>query len=204
MRNSGGRALGGEPKANPGGNYDLNRAPHETSGKLWKFVEPTSRKSVLECKVVTFDKSEILKAQTGCIQKVSKTAALAGADDTNHRYRLLRARQHRQCCRCASNQTNKVAPPHCRPGSRQNDLSYRAGPHHWKRHVRRCDRFVLKCVARPTSMGETIHDQPTHRLQLRAVALDDRGRAIAHLYVSLFGLPAPHRSRDEQPGALSA
>src|SRR5262245_46169816 len=51
---------------------------------------------------------------------------------------------------------------------------------------------------------ETVHDQPTHVLQLRAVAPDDRGRAIAHLYVSLPGLPAPHRSRDEQSGALSA
>src|SRR5215510_7415657 len=102
MWNRGGSAFGGEPRTNASRNYDRDPPPHETAGKLWKFVEPASRKRVLELKVLTFDKSEILKAQTGCIQKVGKTAALAGANNTDHRYRLLRARQHRPCRRTAN------------------------------------------------------------------------------------------------------
>ena len=72
MRNSGGRALGGEPRTNAGRNYDRDPPPYEIAGKLWKLVEPTSRKRVLDLKVLTFDKSEILEAQTECSQKVGK------------------------------------------------------------------------------------------------------------------------------------
>src|SRR5262245_48243259 len=91
MGNSRGGAFGSEPRTNASRNYDRDRPLHETAGKLWKFVEPTSRKRVLELEVLTFDESEILETQTGCNQKVGKTAALAGTDNTDHRYRLLRA-----------------------------------------------------------------------------------------------------------------
>ena len=115
MRNGGGRAPGGEPRTNAGRNYDRDRPPHKIAGKLWKFVEPTSRKRVLELKVLTFDKSEVLETQTGCNQKVGKTAALAGTDNSDYRYRLLRARQHRPCRCCATYKTEKLTPPHIHP-----------------------------------------------------------------------------------------
>ena len=115
MRNGGGRAPGGEPRTNAGRNYDRDRPPHKIAGKLWKFVEPTSRKRVLELKVLTFDKSEVLETQAGCNQKVGKTAALAGTDNSDYRYRLLRERQHRPCRCCATYKTEKLTPPHIHP-----------------------------------------------------------------------------------------
>ncbi len=46
------------------------------------------------------------------------------------------------------------------------------------------------------------HDHPTRRLQLRPAQPHHRRRAVAHLHVPLPRVPAPHRRRDQQPGAL--
>ena len=48
------------------------------------------------------------------------------------------------------------------------------------------------------------HDHPPRRLQLRTAHPHHRRRALARLHVPLPGVPAPHRRRDQQPGALCA
>ena len=46
------------------------------------------------------------------------------------------------------------------------------------------------------------YDDSTRHLLLRAASSHDRGRTIAHLHVPLPGVPAPHRRRHQQPGAV--
>jgi hypothetical protein len=48
------------------------------------------------------------------------------------------------------------------------------------------------------------HDNPARHLQLRAASPYDPRRTSAHLHVSLSGMPAPHRRRAQQSGAIPA
>src|SRR5437899_1354243 len=69
----------------------------------------------------------------------------------------------------------------------------------------------LPCIVPKSSLHcaiskatELTYDHPTRRRQLWAASHHDRGRTIAHFYVSLPGVPAPHGRRHQQPVAAGS
>src|SRR5262249_42874412 len=70
--------------------------------------------------VLTFDKTEVLEAETERCQKFGKSGALTGTDNTDYgSYRLLRTRNKRPHRRRATDDRDELAPSHCRPGLRR-------------------------------------------------------------------------------------
>jgi hypothetical protein len=126
------------------------------AGKLWKLVKPTSRKRVLDLKVLTFDKSEILEAEAERSQKILETCARPGTDNTDHRFcRLLRVRQQWPCRERATKKTDKLTPLHVLPLLRTRQVS--VSIYHIKRD---CDvRFGPKADTGLNALSTKTHSR---------------------------------------------